>query len=141
MPAVSTDLAERIQQLEAERQQHADAIATIDDTLERVRSLLGAARNGRQAATLGVEVKPVAVPAAKPARKGRRRQGFKITGEESILQFVREHKNPTTAEITAQWKDEGRGGTANNPLTRLVADKKLKRVPNKGGRGSRYVLA
>ena len=39
------------------------------------------------------------------------------------------------------WASEGRRGTADNVLSHLVKDKKLKRVKLVGLRGSRYSLA
>jgi len=39
------------------------------------------------------------------------------------------------------WKGEGRGGSANNALTKLVQSKKLKRLAVKGERGSKYSIA
>jgi hypothetical protein len=90
----------------------------------------------------------------KPARKtrgrprkagrggGRRSRGqFTVTGEDSVIAFIKKHGNPTTAEVNKHWKSEGRGGLANNTLTRLTQQKQLKRVKEEGVRGSRYTVA
>jgi hypothetical protein len=75
-----------------------------------------------------------AAKAAKPSKLG-------TTGEQSILALVRRKGNPSSAEIQAHWKSEGRGGSADNLLSKLFREKKLNREPNKQGRGSRYTLA
>jgi hypothetical protein len=61
------------------------------------------------------------------------------------LAFVKERKNPTSAEIFQHAKDEGRSTSAATALGKLVRNKKLKRTPlgmgipfGKGSRGSRY---
>jgi hypothetical protein len=81
--------------------------------------------------------------AAEPTtRRRRRKRGkFAISGEESIINFIRDHRNPSTSEITAHWRSEGRGGKADNALSRLVKIRRLKRQPIPGERGSRYVAA
>jgi hypothetical protein len=79
---------------------------------------------------------------AKATRGGkRRRKHFAISGEESILGFVKAKGNPTTAELNQHWQSEGRGGKADNALTKLTQKKTLKRMKNKEGRGSRYTLS
>jgi hypothetical protein len=54
---------------------------------------------------------------------------------------VKQQKNPTSAEIQKHLKDEGRSSSASNALGKLVREKKLKRTPIAGQRGSRYSLA
>jgi hypothetical protein len=44
-------------------------------------------------------------------------------------------------EIEKHWTSEGRAVSAANLLSKLVKEKKLKRTPLKGERGSRYSLA
>lgn len=140
----STSLTDRIDQLLAQRQEHADAITEIDHTLSQISRLLGTPING---------LSTVAAPAAEPAEKGRggrgkgrggKRRGrgkYEMTAEDSILAFVKEKGNPTTKDIKAHWAEDGRRGTADNELSRLVRVKKLKRTPIPGQRGSRYTLA
>jgi hypothetical protein len=124
-----TDLSQRIQSLLADRQQHATAIATIDHILERVGAVLGKSKKTRQ------PWKPTSI-VTKPAKRHRRT--FVVSGDELVLAFVKAKKNPTTKQINQHWKSRGRGNTADNTLTKLVKEKKLKRIPIVGGRGSQY---
>jgi hypothetical protein len=130
----SVGLAQRIQSLLDSRQAHINALAQIDQTLEHVSVALLPGRVGRSAATSG---------AAGPMKRRRgKRNAFAMTAESLILSLVKEKKNPTTKEINAAWKKAGRGGTADNTLTKLTKEKKLKRTPLGAGiRGSRYSLA
>ena len=116
----------------------ASAIADIDQTLEQINGLLGGVKPGRKPGP-----KPAAVPSAvePPAKKARRRRRFAISGEESVLAFVKDQRKPTSQEIERQWKAEGRKGRAAKVLSKLTREKKLKRTPLKGQRGSRYALA
>lgn len=140
MPArLQTTLTNRIQQLLEERQQHADALAGIDQTLEQIRSALqhigtnGRRRRGRPRGT-GRAV-------GRPRGRRRRRGTFATTAEDMILSLVRQRGGATTREIKEKWKSEGRGGTADNALSKMVKDKKLKRSPIEGQRGSRFSVA
>jgi len=101
--------------------------------------------------TLGPKAKTIAssvaaanaAPAAKPvaAKAPSLPAGQKrLTGPQFILEFVRQHKNPTTAEIVQAWKSAKRGGRADKVLSKMVARGDLKREPYREGRGSRYVL-
>ena len=128
MPKSPDAVSHAIQKLLAERQEHLDAVATIDATLHGVNAALKG--NGSPAAS---------APAGKKRR--RHRQRFEVSGDESVLAFIRQKKNPTSQEIEQQWKSEGRGGAAASVLTKLYKDKKITRVPLKTGRGSRYSVA
>jgi hypothetical protein len=136
-PTTTASLTDRIQQLLDEREQHANAIAAIDETLEQINGLLGGVKPGRKPGP-----KPAAVPSAvePPAKRGRRRQHFAISGEELVLAFVKEQGKPTSQEIERQWEAEGRKGRAAKALSKLTREKKLKRMPIQGHRGSRYSL-
>jgi hypothetical protein len=80
-------------------------------------------------------------PTAQPTKRRRGRRSFTTTAEEFVLGFVKSNRNPTTQEINAAWKQEGRGHTADNSLTKLVKERKLKRTPlGKGIRGSRFTV-
>jgi hypothetical protein len=48
--------------------------------------------------------------------------------------------NLPTAEINAAWKRNGRGGTADNTLGKLVKQRKLKRTPDQGWTGKQLQL-
>jgi hypothetical protein len=133
LPALPT----LIQKLLEEREQHADALTRIDEVLAGVGAALGGfaapKANGRA----------VAAPTAKTptAKKRGKRTKFAVSAEASILAFVKEHKNPTSQEITKHWQDQGRSGRADNTLSLMVKNKKLKRTPlGKGIRGSRFTL-
>jgi hypothetical protein len=150
-------LTARIEQLLADRQGHADALSRVDETLAAVANALGAASSNGQASA---EAEPsVAVPEKKrrgrppgvrnamrapvpPTRGQRTRGSYAVTGDELILAFIKQHKNPTTSEIKAHWASEGRLGTADNVLSKLFREKRVKRKPlGKGIRGSRYSVA
>ncbi|MCY2950599.1 MAG: hypothetical protein NTU53_01320 [Planctomycetota bacterium] len=139
MPETSSSfLTDRIQQLLDQRQQHTDAIGVIDKTLEQINGLLGGVRPGRKPGPKPAAMLPAVEQAAK---RGRRRQRFAISGEESVLAFVKEQGKPTSQEIERQWRAEGRKGRAAKALSKLTREKDLKRAPMKGRRGSRYMLA
>lgn len=127
------NLAQRIERLQAQRQRLADEITQIDATLRQIEQALGMKLRGRPARSSAGTPGP---------RRGRpRRRSFGISGLDSILGFVKENGQPTTAEINAHWTSEGRAGRADVALGKLVAGKQLKRLDNKGGRGSRYATA
>jgi hypothetical protein len=132
------ELPTRIQKLLEERRHHTDALARIDMILAGI----GAALGGTTVKT--PVVKAAKAPAAKaPAATGKKRKlkRFAVSAEQSILNFVKEHKNPTSQEIGKHYQGEGRGGRADNTLSLMVKNKKLKRTPlGKGTRGSRYSL-
>ena len=135
-PRSPVNVVGRIEQLLRERQEHQEALTRIDDMLERVGDALRTKAPGRPR---GGNHLPLAQAPARTRR--RRRRKFAVSAAESVLAFVKERKNPTTQEIKKHWISEGRKGTADNALTLLVKDKKLKRMPLEGQRGSRYSLA
>jgi ferric-dicitrate binding protein FerR (iron transport regulator) len=127
-------LTNQIEDLLAQRKEHQAAIDTIDATLEKIGSMLDLpARPGRPRGTKN--------QANGRGARRRKRGRFATSGEESILAFVRKAGSPTTKEVNQHWKAEGRGGTADNALTKLVKLKKLKRTNVKGQRGSQYAIA
>jgi hypothetical protein len=131
--SVLTDLSQRIQSLLADRQQHASAIAAIDQVMERVSAALGKTTAKRKSP------KPASPAVTKPAK--RRRRTFAQNADQFVLAFVKTKKNPTTKQVNQHWKKQGRSHTADNTLTKLVKEKKLKRTPIVGGRGSQYSVA
>jgi hypothetical protein len=150
MPSnASSDITVRIQSLLDQHAQHVKAIASIEETLAKVGAALGtAAAPSKPAAPKAVApAKPAAVKAAPPkpaapAAKGKRtRRQFAISGEQSILNFVKSKSSPKGSEIESHWKSEGRKGRAINLISKLSKEKKLKRIPLKGERGSRYSVA
>ena len=138
-----TELATRIHQLVEARQQHVDAIAQINQTLAGVGAALGGTvklSNGRKSAIAAAAAPEQAAPG--PGKRRRRRGSFAMNAEDSILAFVKENKNMTTQDINKHFEEEGRSSTADNALSKLVRERKLKRTPlGKGIRGSTYSLA
>lgn len=74
-------------------------------------------------------------------RRKRTRRRFAVSGEQTILNFVKSRSNPIGKEIQKHWAREGRSGAAANLISKLVKEKRLKRAPLKNERGSRYSLA
>ena len=101
-----------------------------------VYAVAAAANAGQKAARAAVAAK--LTPKAKtPAKRGT----FSQTGDEMILGMVK-GGGQTTAQFTKAWTKSGRGGKADNVLSKLVKAGKLKRekLP-KGQKGSTYTLA
>jgi hypothetical protein len=118
------------------------------DEIEEVFGSVGTASGGGRVGGGGaVRRKPGRPPGSGNTRKsggrgGRRKRGsFSISGEESVFQFVKSTGKPNAAEVNKHWQKEGRGGKADNTLTKLVKDGRLKRVQVKGERGGRYQAA
>jgi hypothetical protein len=126
------NLAEMIQQLEADRRRHAEAIEAIDQVLAQVGRVVSHARldTGDFPVPPGGSGPPVA----------RRRGKFELTGERSVLQFIARQGNPTTAEINEHWRSEGRRGVANVILLKLLKQGLIRRLIDASIRGSRYLL-
>jgi hypothetical protein len=135
-------VARQLQSLLEERQKHATAIEFIDQTVREIERLLagGVAGAGR---AVGAGNGASRRPRGRMARAGngrRTRRRYSMSGEESILAFIKKHGSPTTQQIKAHWQSERRGGTADNALTKMVKEKRLKRKPLEGARGSTYEL-
>ena len=124
------NLAEMIQQLEADRRRHAEAIEAIDQVLSQVGRAVSLARLD----TGDFPVPSLTLPAA-PRRRGK----FELTGERSVLQFIARKTNPTTAEINEHWRSEGRRGVANVILLKLLKQGLIQRQMDSAIRGSRYL--
>jgi hypothetical protein len=125
-----SDLAEQIKRLEADRQRHAQAMAEIDDVLARINDALSAVRSIPDAGRPTLEV----------YSQRRRRGRFTQTAIQSVLAFIRERGNPSTSEINAHWRSEGRKGTVNVTLLKLLKEGLIQRVQDASIRGSRYTL-
>ncbi|MCC7409413.1 MAG: hypothetical protein IT442_15220 [Phycisphaeraceae bacterium] len=137
MPRVTTakELDQLISKLQAQRAGYVEEIEKIDAIFARYGIGGGVVRRGRG--------RPAKAAGAVVGRRGRRRKrgSFAKTGEQSILDFIKSHGKPSTADVNVHWKKEGRGGKADNTLTRLVKEGRLKRVASKDVRGSRYAVA
>ncbi len=118
-------LSAQIDALMHKRVGHLSAIEAIDGLLGKISHMLG-----------GKLESPKAEKAAKltsTGKKRRKRRGkFTMSGDDSILAFIKSAGTPTTKEVNKHWKGEGRGGSADNALTKLVKTKKLKRINVKG---------
>lgn len=135
----ANDLAGKIQQLQADRQRHREAMAAIDRVLDQIGAALKVApkspAQGGSPPNGNDRVVRREVP--EPRRRGR----FDKTGIDSVRDFVRERGNPSTSEINAHWHAEGRKGTANVTLLKLLNDGVIRREQDPAVRGSRYRLA
>jgi hypothetical protein len=136
------DLEAVISKLHSERQAHLDAIAEIDRAFARVGIKPGGAkRRGRPPAYLSKGPTPSA--GRKKGKRGRRRKRrtFEVSGEQSVLDFVKSagKKGVMTNDIVGHWESEGRAGGAYTTIGKLVKDKKIKKENIKGERGSRYI--
>lgn len=137
MPKLSpaTELARHIQKLRAEYNETKARLTELEELFGQLGITVdSAARKPGRPRGSG--------SALKVAKGGRRKRGsFAVTGEASVLAFIEKQGQPNAAEVNKHWSGEGRGGKADNTLTRLVKEGKLKRVEVKGERGSRYKLA
>ena len=90
-----------------------------------------AEKQAKRAATIGKQRR----------KRERARRKFAVSGEESILAFVKSKSIPVGKDIERHWASEGRAGAAANLISKLVKAKRLKRTPLKDERGSRYSVA
>jgi hypothetical protein len=137
-----SDLAEQIKRLEADRARHAQAMAEIDEVLARINDALDAVRSipGLERSLQGGDPNGQSVMAEVFPQR-RRRGRFTQTAIQSVLAFIAERGNPSTAEINGHWRSEGRKGTVNVTLLKLLNDGMIRRVQDSSIRGSRYTLA
>jgi len=146
--SISPDaLAEEIRRLQLDRRMHASAIGAIDAALEQINQTLLSVRQatgssdernatGNPAPSTGLTAE-TAVGSARPKTYRK----FSRTGEQAILDLVRERSSATTAQINKHWRAEGRRGLANNAIGRLLKDGHLVRESIAGQRGSSYRLS
>ncbi|MFP4145530.1 MAG: hypothetical protein ACOCTI_05315 [Phycisphaeraceae bacterium] len=150
--STATELASLIEQLQAERQEHLDAIARIDEVFERFginpedaapaapRKKTTKKRGKKKTARKKTTQRPAAKKTTKKPTR-RKRATFEKTAEESVTDFIKNKGVATTGEVGEHWKNEGRGGSPHNTLSKLVSEGKLKRENIEGARGSRYTVA
>ena len=136
----ATDIAKTIQKMREEREQLQARLAEIDDFFASIGLADGAVSGGAVKKRVGRPRKSAsAAPASKPGRKKRGRRGsFKVNGEESVYQFVKSKGPVTAADVNKHWQNEGRGGKADNALSKLVKEGRLSRKNIEGARGSNY---
>lgn len=130
----TAELLNLVGKLQAERADHVKAIDAIDSTFEQlgmnVASMVAKPRRGRPAKTKFVQ------PTIKSAKRGP--GTYALTGEESVLGFVKANSGCTTAQVNEHWIGEGRSGMASNTLAKLVSAGKVTRKNLKGQRGSTF---
>jgi hypothetical protein len=143
-PSNTAGLSSRVDQLLEQRQQHLEAAEKLSATISEIERLLGGAggarRRGRPPGRPKLDGPGADAPP--PATRGRKRtrRRFEVSGEQSIIDFIKSNRNPTTQDIKKHWASEGRGGTADNALSKLYREKKIKRFPLEGRRGSRFAV-
>ena len=159
-----------VERLKEDRQKHLDAVAEINAAFEEhgISDEQPLRRRRRKSGRpSGVGKKKGKKRATKRARKGTRkkaskkvikkkgkrreikkatskkagRKKFKVTGEQSVIDFLNQKGSATTAEINANWKRQQRGGIVGNILTKFVKIGTLRREQVEGERGSRYRVA
>ncbi|CAN5716989.1 hypothetical protein BH10ACI4_BH10ACI4_38940 [soil metagenome] len=136
MPRVSEAamLDRTLSQLVARRESYLRGLSQIDALCKKYGISLE-----RHRAQPTVSARSPRVTGNTPKRARRRR--FTQTAEELILSLLKSGKRMVTSDINAGWKRSGRGGTADNTLSKMVKEKKLIRTPVKDGQGSMYAVA
>ncbi len=136
----ASSLVRTITQMKKKRQELLEAIATIDSTFSQLGISVDqpTRRPGRPAGSGRGPGRPKG--STSRGSKGTRKR-FSVSGEARLVQLVKKMGKPNAADLNRQWKTDGRGGKADNALSKLVKIGKLKRVKVKGERGSRYVTA
>ncbi|HEY7118077.1 MAG TPA: hypothetical protein VH475_15925 [Tepidisphaeraceae bacterium] len=135
-----TDLAEQIKRLEADRKRHARAMAEIDEVLARIHDALSALSSGPLSVAFRPSGNRITPFFGEIPQEKRRRGRFNQTAIDSVLHFIRDRGNPSTAEINSHWREEGRKGTVNVTLLKLLKERRILRQSDASVRGSRYVL-
>lgn len=147
----ANDLSKLIGSLQAERQAAVDKIAEIDSIFAQ--SGIDAPANGAKkkrgpkpgSKRKKTAKKPGPKLGAKKKSKGKKKKSrrgpgtYKQTADDFVLAQLK--GGPvTTKEINAAWKKAGRGGTADNTLSKLAKAGTIKRSSIEGKRGSKYSL-
>lgn len=144
MARPASDLfTKQIEQLLSDREKFVSAIEKIDGILANIGNALGGGAASSAAPVTGKRRgrKPGRPAGSKAGRPKRGRGRFAQSGEEMVLAFVAGNKNASTKEINAAWSKEGRAGSADNALGKLVREKRLTRAKVKGGRGSTFTVS
>lgn len=161
--AAAAELLKLVKKLQDERATHVKAIESIDMTFTQLGINAGTPAapatptkatgkrrgrpvgSGKKKVTVTKAAKaPKAPKAAKVAKTTKKKSGkrtrktFAISGEESVLTFVKGNAGCTTAQVNEHWTTEGRAGKADNALGKLVKEGKVNRKNIKGQRGSTF---
>ena len=124
-------LTKLVKELQDQRQEHLAAIAEIDATFDSLG--IDPDKAGRRRGR-----KKSARKTKNGRKKGRGRS--KRTGEQFITGLLTKNKMMTTSQINNRWVAAGRGGKADNTLSKMTRDKKVSRKNIKGAMGSEYQL-
>ncbi|MEZ0265908.1 MAG: hypothetical protein ACAI43_14355 [Phycisphaerae bacterium] len=135
MAARGPDPSERIRRLQDFRRRHLEAISAIDRALSQIDHTLGNVDILNEALMSRADARLAGSADHPVRRKGR----FARTAEVSVLEFVRREGAPTTAQINDHWRREGRRGTANVTVLRLLRQNRIRRQTDPAIRGSRYL--
>ena len=150
MPPTNTaTLSSRLDQLIQQRQQHVEAADQLTATIEQIASLLGTSLGGnRRGRPPGHRASTRWADARRPRRRrdprppprpGRaRRLKSAAMNQSSTSSAPTRTPPPRTSRNTGPAKR--RGGTADNALSKLVREKKIKRFPLDGQHGSRFAV-
>jgi len=150
----ATELSKVISDLLAQREDYVSKVEEIDKIFSQfgINTTAKAAPVKRKVSTRGAAAasaepvvrkgKPGRKPGSKVASKpGRRTRGkFKTSGEQDVIDFIASSNEPTTKDVNAFWSGQGRGGKADNTLSKLCKEGKIKRIEIPGQRGSRYTV-
>ena len=137
--------------IEQQQIHHLEASVALSETLNQINGVLSALLGGGYVASASkatpkpeksAKSAPAKREAKAPRKPGRRGRGnFATTAAESVMAFIEENKKPTSSDLAAHWKSEGRGGKVDNVLGLLVREGKLERTRIEGARGSYYSIA
>lgn len=156
--ATPLQLAKMVEQFQADRQKYVDAIAEIDDSFAalgikpaRRKRRRGPGRSQGIKKTAKKKVKKkvakkrgkknaVRTRTVKKSGKNNRRR-FSKTADQFVLDLLKGGKTLTSSQINSKWKQAKRGSTADNTLSKLSGERKIKRQNIQGKRGSSYNAA
>jgi hypothetical protein len=131
-PIASLDKA--LSDLLQRRQEHQAALAEIDAVIAKYGINPDKSLPAPSKAPIATPAKPT-----KPAtKKPRAQKKYPETAEQFVLSLLKGGKGVIGREINQAWKDSGRNGNADNTLSTLFKNKKVKRTPVKTGRGNIY---
>ena len=151
--AAAAELLKLVKKLQDERETHVKAIEAIDLTFKQLgietdapaaaapakKSRRGRPKgSGKKKVTAKKTKAPKAAKTTKKKTSKRTRKSFSVSGDESVLAFVKANAGCTTAQVNEHWTKEGRAGKADNALGKLVKEGKVTRKNIKGQRGSTY---
>ena len=137
----ASELIQLVQKMQDERTGHVQAIEAIDLTFKQLGievQLFAPTAKPRRGRPAGTGKKSKSVKATPKKTSKRTRKTFAVSGDESVLAFVKANPDCTTAQVNEHWTKEGRSGKADNALGKLVKEGKITRKNIRGQRGSTY---